>query len=150
MRLILTALIFAGGLLFLVLGLQFLLMPSAIASDFGLAPDGAKGLAVLRADFPALFFVGGGAMIWGAWKRNGDLLLIPALYLVFPFDFLPDVMPGLGQLDDLGVILLALQAVVRVCPHAAVAFHRRAVDEGRPFTVMTPSDVVIDAEWRRG
>ena len=30
------------------------------------------GLAVLRADFPALFFVGGGAMIWGAWKRNGS------------------------------------------------------------------------------
>lgn len=79
MRLILTALIFAEGLLFLVLGLQFLLMPSGIAPDFGLAPDGAKGLAVLRADFPALFFVGGGAMIWGAWKRNGDLLLVPAL-----------------------------------------------------------------------
>ena len=33
---------------------------------------------MLRADFPALFFVGGGAMIWGAWKRNGDLLLVPA------------------------------------------------------------------------
>jgi hypothetical protein len=79
MRLILTALIFAQGLLFLVLGLQFLIMPTDIAPDFGLAADGAPGLAVLRADFPAFFFVGGGAMIWGAWRRNGDLLLIPAL-----------------------------------------------------------------------
>lgn len=79
MRLILTALIFAQGLLFLVLGLQFLFMPTDIAPGFGLAADGPKGLAVLRADFPALFFVGGGAMIWGAWRRNGDLLLIPAL-----------------------------------------------------------------------
>lgn len=79
MRLILTALIFAQGLLFIVLGLQFLIMPAEVAPDFGLAAQGPQGLAVLRADFPALFFVGGGAMIWGAWKRNGDLLLIPAL-----------------------------------------------------------------------
>lgn len=79
MRLILTALIFAEGLLFLVLGLQFLIMPADAGASFALAPDGPAGLAVLRADFPALFFVGGGAMIWGAWKRNGDLLLIPAL-----------------------------------------------------------------------
>lgn len=79
MRLILTALIFAEGLLFLFLGLQFLIMPGEAGASFALAPDGAAGLAVLRADFPALFFVGGGAMLWGAWKRNGDLLLIPAL-----------------------------------------------------------------------
>lgn len=78
MRLILTALIFAEGLLFLVLGLSFLATPQSAAVGFGLAADGPAGLAVLRADFPALFFVGGGAMIWGAWKRNGDLLLVPA------------------------------------------------------------------------
>ena len=78
MRLILTALIFVEGLFFLIAGLQFLVLPLGIAPDFGLAADGAKGLAVLRADFPALFFVGGGAMIWGAWKRNGDLVLVPA------------------------------------------------------------------------
>jgi hypothetical protein len=79
MRLVLTALIFVEGLLFLVLGLEFLLTPASAAGGFGLSANGPMGLAVLRADFPALFFVGGGAMIWGAWKRNGDLLLIPAL-----------------------------------------------------------------------
>jgi hypothetical protein len=79
MRLILTALIFVEGLLFLVLGVEFLFMPGSAAASFGLAADGPAGLAVLRADFPALFFVGGGAMIWGAWRRNGDLLLVPAL-----------------------------------------------------------------------
>jgi hypothetical protein len=77
MRLILTALIFVEGLFFLVMGLGFLFMPASTVTSFHLAPDGAGGLAVLRADFPALFFVGGGAMIWGAWKRNGDLLLVP-------------------------------------------------------------------------
>ena len=78
MRLILTALIFAEGLMFLVLGFNFLIMPASAGASFALLPDGAAGLAVLRADLPALFFVGGGAMLWGAWKRNGDLLLVPA------------------------------------------------------------------------
>ena len=78
MRLILTALILVEGLFFVVMGLGFLFMPASTVTSFHLLPDGAGGLAVLRADFPALFFVGGGAMIWGAWKRNGDLLLVPA------------------------------------------------------------------------
>ncbi len=78
MRLILTALIFVEGLFFVLLGFNFLIMPMSAAMGFGLSPDGPAGLAVLRADFPALFFVGGFGMIWGAWKRNGDLLLVPA------------------------------------------------------------------------
>lgn len=78
MRLILTALIFVLGLLFIVQGFNFLVLPAGAAPGFGLSPNGALGLAVLRADFPAFFFVGGVTMIWGAWKRNGDLLLIPA------------------------------------------------------------------------
>jgi peptidoglycan/LPS O-acetylase OafA/YrhL len=78
MRLILTALIFVEGLFFLVMGAGFLATPASTVASFHLMPDGAGGLAVLRADFPALFFVGGGAMIWGAWKRNGELLLVPA------------------------------------------------------------------------
>ena len=78
MCLILTALIFVEGLFFLAMGLGFLILPASTVASFHLAPDGAGGLAVLRADFPALFFVGGAAMIWGAWKRNGDLLLVPA------------------------------------------------------------------------
>jgi hypothetical protein len=79
MRLILTALIFVEGLFFLLMGVNFLLMPISAGAGFGLAADTAAGLAVLRADFPALFFIGGGLMIWGAWKRNGDLLLVPAI-----------------------------------------------------------------------
>jgi hypothetical protein len=78
MRLILTALIFVQGLFFLLMGINFLVMPASAGASFGLTPDVPAGLAVLRADFPALFFVGGGAMIWGAWRRSGDLLLVPA------------------------------------------------------------------------
>ncbi|WP_095011387.1 DUF4345 family protein [Tsuneonella mangrovi] len=78
MRLIVTALLFAVGLLFILLGLNFLVFPVNAGGGFGLNANGAQGLAVLRADFPAMFFVGGATMLWGAWKRNGELLLVPA------------------------------------------------------------------------
>jgi uncharacterized membrane protein YkvA (DUF1232 family) len=77
------------------------------------------------------------------------LLAVPALYVIFPFDVLPDVLPGLGQVDDLTIVLLGLQAFVRLCPPGAVRFHRKQVDTGRPYSPMPASDVVIDAEWRR-
>ncbi len=78
MRLILTASLFAVGLLFLFLGAGFMINPETAAGDFGLVPSGTMGLASLRADFTAFFIVGGGCMVWGAWKRNGDPLLISA------------------------------------------------------------------------
>ena len=124
MRLILTALIFAEGLMFLVLGLNFLVMPASAGASFALVPDGAAGLAVLRADFPALFFVGGGAMLWGAWKRNGDLLLVPAaIFGIALFGrivsvFADGTVPGFWfpMLVEASAVILCLLAS-RVLPH---------------------------------
>lgn len=79
MRLILTAVIFLAGLFDLYIGISFLLDPVYAGSQFGLSPVGAKGLAVLRADFTAFFCVAAACMMWGAWRRNADLLLVPAL-----------------------------------------------------------------------
>lgn len=76
--------------------------------------------------------------------------LLAALYLVSPLDVLPDFLPVLGQVDDLTLILVALAAFLRLCPAAAVAFHRAAIAEGKPYMPMSPTDDVIDAEWRRG
>ena len=124
MRLILTALIFIEGLFFLVMGLGFLIMPASTVTSFHLAADGAGGLAVLRADFPALFFVGGGAMIWGAWKRNGDLLLVPAaIFGIALFGRIVSVIadgtaPGFWfpMLVEATAVILSLIAS-RVLPH---------------------------------
>jgi uncharacterized membrane protein YkvA (DUF1232 family) len=52
-------------------------------------------------------------------------MIIPAtlLYLLFPFDIVPDIAPGLGQLDDIAVILLGLKIFVEMCPSEIVRQH---------------------------
>ena len=124
MRLILTAVIFVQGLFFLIMGVNVLVMPASAGASFALMPDGPGGLAVLRADFPALFFVGGGAMIWGAWKRNGDLLVVPAaIFGIALFGRIVSVMadgtaPGFWfpMLVEATAVILSLIAS-RVLPH---------------------------------
>jgi uncharacterized membrane protein YkvA (DUF1232 family) len=70
-------------------------------------------------------------------------------YVLSPLDFLPDVLPIVGQLDDLGVVILGVKLFLRLCPADAVAFHREAIDQRRPFAPMSPASKVIDAEFRR-
>ena len=75
--------------------------------------------------------------------------LLAALYLLSPLDLVPDFFPLLGQVDDVSLILVALAVFLRLCPAAFVAFHRAAIAEGQPYSPMSPTDDVIDAEWRR-
>jgi len=78
MRFVLTALLFVGGLIYAVMGLNFLYQPGSAATGFGLVADGVPGLSTLRADMTAFFLLSGVCMFWGAWRRQGDLLLVPA------------------------------------------------------------------------
>ena len=87
--------------------------------------------------------------------------LAAALYLVVPFDAIPDVLPLLGELDDLGFILVATEAFLRLCPADASLFHRAAIAQGLRYSPMPVTSArhdarndrvtadVIDAEWRR-
>jgi uncharacterized membrane protein YkvA (DUF1232 family) len=77
------------------------------------------------------------------------LPFVAALYVVSPLDFVPDVVPLLGQLDDLGIVLIALEGFLRLCPAEIVAFHRAAIAQSRRYTPMSPTDSFIDVEWRR-
>jgi uncharacterized membrane protein YkvA (DUF1232 family) len=61
---------------------------------------------------------------------------LAALYLVSPLDIMPDVLPIMGQLDDLAIALMALQLFQRLCPPRAVEFHRAALTSRRPFSPM--------------
>jgi uncharacterized membrane protein YkvA (DUF1232 family) len=82
-------------------------------------------------------------------------LLVKALpfaalaYIVSPLDFLPDFIPVIGQLDDLGIAIMGLKAFLRLAPSEASAFHRQQIAERRPFSPMPPVGDVIDAEFRR-
>jgi uncharacterized membrane protein YkvA (DUF1232 family) len=78
--------------------------------------------------------------------------MVPALgavYLISPIDVVPDFLPVLGQLDDLGVILLALETFLKLCPASVVDFHRSALAERRNYSPMPGTGDIIDAEFRR-
>jgi uncharacterized membrane protein YkvA (DUF1232 family) len=55
-------------------------------------------------------------------------LLVGALgYVILPFDFLPDALPLLGQVDDLVILLTAGRWFIQWCPPAVVQEHVRAI-----------------------
>jgi uncharacterized membrane protein YkvA (DUF1232 family) len=70
--------------------------------------------------------------------------LIPAIavgYLIWPIDLAPDVIPGLGQIDDLLVLLIALKVFIEMSPPEVVAEFRR---QGDARTVTTTYRVADD------
>lgn len=48
------------------------------------------------------------------------LLVLTLLYVVWPFDVIPDFLPVVGEMDDLGVVLGGLWLFVRLCPPEVV------------------------------
>jgi len=75
-------------------------------------------------------------------------LIIPAaiLYVLSPIDLLPDLVLGLGQLDDLGIVALAIASFIEVCPRAVVEEHRRAIATGGAPT--SSNEDVIEGSYR--
>ena len=128
MRLILTALLFLFGLFNLMLGIGFFLDPVGLGTQFNLSPVGVGGIAVLRADFTAFFLVAGGCQLWGGWRRNGDLLLVPALLFGLAFTgraisaVIDGAAPGFAMpmAVEAAQVILAL-AAWRVLPHHRIS-----------------------------
>lgn len=52
-------------------------------------------------------------------------------YALFPVDLFPDVLLGLGQLDDLMVIILGLKLFLRLCPKEVMREHLRSIARAR-------------------
>ena len=105
--------------------------------------------------------------VWGdlrlAWRLFRDPRVAPklkltvpvlaALYVVSPVDLLPDLLLGLGQVDDLGVLGLAVAFVTRVVPRLAprevLDEHLAAMGRRTPGHPATPGDGEgpIEAEY---
>jgi len=83
--------------------------------------------------FSFLDIIGQGKLIWklfrdpnvSPWVRYG-VPLVALAYLIFPADILPDVMPVLGQLDDVAIIALLAQLFIALAPDNIVAMYREA------------------------
>ena len=50
-------------------------------------------------------------------------------YVLFPLDFVPDVIPALGQMDDLGIFIVGMKMFVDLAPVTAVNKHLNAIRE---------------------
>lgn len=60
------------------------------------------------------------------------LILVGILaYVILPTDLVPDFLIGVGQLDDLAVILGGLKLFLRLSPPEVVREHMQAISEGK-------------------
>lgn len=82
MRLFVTALVFLGGMFMVLFALTFLFQPESTAAAIGIKATRTQGLSTLRGDMFGFFGIIGICMVWGAWKRKGDLLLVPAIIML--------------------------------------------------------------------
>jgi uncharacterized membrane protein YkvA (DUF1232 family) len=58
-------------------------------------------------------------------KFDRFLVLAAAVYLVSPLDFIPDVIPFLGEVDDLFLLLTALQRLIANAGRTVLLDHWR-------------------------
>ena len=78
-------------------------------------------------------------LVWALFKDKRVSLLaksiipISLVYLISPIDFMPDVVLGFGQLDDLGVILLGMALFVKLCPPELVEYYLNKLEYGNNF-----------------
>jgi uncharacterized membrane protein YkvA (DUF1232 family) len=58
------------------------------------------------------------------------LLVLSVVYLLSPIDFIPDVIPFFGEVDDLVVLIVACRLFIYLCPPELVREHVRRIDAG--------------------
>lgn len=78
--------------------------------------------------------------------------LIPAAalaYLLLPVDLVPDLLVGLGQLDDVAILMLGLRTFFEFAPPAVVHEHLRRLSSGAGGEAAPPpaSGEVVDGTF---
>ena len=76
------------------------------------------------------------------------LKILPALafiYVLIPTDFIPDVFPVIGQLDDLTALLVGAKVFIELAPQDVVARHLQSL---RPRQEFAPTDSTSNGSER--
>ena len=76
-------------------------------------------------------------------------LILPAAlaYIVSPVDLIPDVILGLGQVDDVAIAFLAIRLFIELCPPAIVEEHRAAIAAESGRTDKPPAGDVVEGSF---
>jgi uncharacterized membrane protein YkvA (DUF1232 family) len=75
------------------------------------------------------------------WVKS--VLPLSLIYALSPLDFIPDMFLGVGQLDDLGVILLGITLFVKLAPPEIVQYYQNLIEYGQE-TPLPPNEVEND------
>ncbi len=94
--------------------------------------------------------------LWWRLLRDGRVPLwvkcvpfLALLYILFPFDLVADPLLGLGQLDDLAILVLGMEVFVALSPSEVVAQIRREIRFGRSKAATAPGRArTVDASYR--
>jgi uncharacterized membrane protein YkvA (DUF1232 family) len=81
------------------------------------------------------------------WLKFG-LPIIGLIYLISPIDILPDVIPVLGQMDDVAVLMLLTQLFITLAPDNIVNMYRQASQAAgfNPDATSDPSPQPAEAD----
>ena len=61
--------------------------------------------------------------------------IIGIIYVLSPLDFIPDVIIGIGQLDDLAIVIGGMRLFAAVVPQDIVEQHRAEI-AGKPLDII--------------
>jgi len=75
------------------------------------------------------------------------IILGAIIYVVSPIDLIPDVILGLGQVDDVAIAFLAIALFIELCPRAIVEEHRAAMAAEAGEPVKRTDEEVIDGSF---
>lgn len=76
------------------------------------------------------------------WQKAVPILIV--LYIVSPLDFVPDIIPVLGQVDDISVLLAGLKIFENMVDDRVVIEHQQLLRQQTANTERTEIDVQVD------
>lgn len=71
--------------------------------------------------------------------------VVGVLYVLSPIDIIPDVLIGLGQLDDLAIVLGGMRLFAAAVPEYIVEEHRAEI-AGKPLDIIQGTGYRIESE----